>query len=137
RPIFPRIDTTVQASAEGAHDEAPEEEAMEAEAIDIDDFAKVDLRVGEIISAEPVEGTDRLLSVRVDIGAEERTVVAGIAEQFDPAVLPGTKVVVVANLKPAKIRGVVSQGMILAAGEDVPLALVTLDRDCPNGTRVR
>jgi methionyl-tRNA synthetase len=110
---------------------------MQTETIDIEEFARLDLRVGEIISAEPVEGTDKLLSLRVDIGAEERTMVAGIARQFDPAVLPGTKVVVVANLKPAKIRGVVSQGMVLAAGEDVPLALVTLDRDCPNGTRVR
>jgi methionyl-tRNA synthetase len=137
RPIFPRIDTTARPSAEGARDEAPEEGAMEVEAIDIEEFAKLDLRVGEIISAERVEGTDKLLSVRVDIGAEERTMVAGIAQQFDPAALPGTKVVVVANLKPAKIRGVVSQGMVLAAGDDLPLALVTLDRDCPNGTRVR
>jgi len=137
KPIFPRIETTAPASVPGATDDVPREEPMATETIDIEQFAKVDLRVGEIISAERVEGTQNLLSVRVDIGAEERTMVAGIAKQFDPAVLPGTKVVVVANLKPAKIRGVVSQGMILAAGDDIPLALVTLDRDCPNGTRVR
>jgi len=136
-PIFPRIDVTVQTPTASEDEEAPGEETMDAETIDFEEFTKVELRVGEIISAEPVEGTDRLLSLRVDIGTEERTVVAGIAKEFDPAVLPGTKVVVVANLKPAKIRGVVSQGMVLAAGEEVPLALVTLDRDCPNGTRVR
>ena len=84
--------------------------------ISIDDFAKVDLRVGEVKSAEPVKGADKLLHLKVDIGeAEPRTIVAGIALAYKPESLIGRKVVIVANLEPRKLRGLTSQGMIVAA----------------------
>jgi methionyl-tRNA synthetase len=111
--------------------------SRETETLSIEDFAKLDLRVAEIVGAKRVEGKDRLLELRIDLGDETRTVAAGIAQQFPPDTLVGKRVVLVANLKPAKIGGVQSHGMILAAGETEPLAIVTLDRDCPLGTKVR
>ena len=87
-----------------------------AEVIGIDDFAKVDLRVGQVLSAEPVKGADKLLHLKVDIGEPEpRTIVAGIAEAYTPEQLLGRKVVIVANLQPRKLRGIESNGMIVAA----------------------
>jgi methionyl-tRNA synthetase len=84
--------------------------------ISIDDFAKVDLRVGEVVSAEPVKGADRLLHMKVDIGEPEpRTIVAGIALAYKPEQILGRKVVIVANLEPRKLRGIESNGMIVAA----------------------
>jgi methionyl-tRNA synthetase len=84
--------------------------------ISIDDFSKVDLRVGEVRSAEPVKGADKLLHLKVDIGEPEpRTIVAGIALAYKPEQLIGRKVVIVANLQPRKLRGLTSQGMIVAA----------------------
>jgi methionyl-tRNA synthetase len=84
--------------------------------ISIDDFAKVDLRVGEVKSAEPVKGADKLLHLKIDIGEPEpRTIVAGIAMAYKPTELVGRKVVIVANLEPRKLRGITSQGMIVAA----------------------
>ncbi|MFQ6097239.1 MAG: methionine--tRNA ligase [Armatimonadota bacterium] len=129
KPVFPRIETKVQpvvASAERRQD-----------VISFEEFQKVDLRVAEIKSAERVEGADKLLKLTIDLGSEERVIVAGIAEEFRPDSLLGKKIVVVANLEPARIRGVVSEGMLLAAGEDVVLSLVTVDDSCPPGTRVR
>ena len=85
--------------------------------ISIDDFKKIELRVGEVLNAEKVEGADKLLRLEVDLGEEERRqLVAGIAPFYDPAELIGQQVIVVANLKPATIRGVESRGMLLAAG---------------------
>jgi methionyl-tRNA synthetase len=92
--------------------------------ISIDDFAKIDLRVAEITAAEKVEGADKLLKLQVNIGTENRQIVAGIAKFYDPATLVGKKVVVVANLKPAKLRGIESQGMLLAASDDTGLCVV-------------
>ncbi len=87
-----------------------------ASTIMIDDFSKVDLRVGEVKSAEAVKGSDKLLHLKVDIGeAEPRTIVAGIAGAYKPEQLVGRKVVIVANLAPRKMRGLVSQGMVVAA----------------------
>ncbi len=89
---------------------------IEDDFISIDDFAKIDLRVGEVKSAEPVKGADKLLHLKVDIGeAEPRTIVAGIALAYKPEQLVGRKVVIVANLQPRKLRGLTSQGMIVAA----------------------
>ncbi len=85
--------------------------------IDIRDFAKVDLRVGRIVEAEHIPGT-RLLRLIVDLGTEKRQIISGIAEYYKPEDLIGKKVVVVANLKPKRIRGYLSEGMILAAGCD-------------------
>jgi len=146
KPIFPRIDMKRAATqlatgrekrqAAVQKDRKPKEPQM-PEQISIDDFAKLDLRVGEITAAVNVPDKDRLLELQVSLGDETRTVAAGIAQQFPPETLVGKRVVLVANLKPAKIGGVKSHGMILAAGEEVPLALVTLDGDCPPGTKVR
>jgi methionyl-tRNA synthetase len=128
-PVFPRIDTRARIRAA----EATEQVSV----LSFDDFKKLDLRVAEIKSAEVVPGADKLLKLTIDLGDEERTIVAGIAQQFPAETLPGTRVVVVANLEPARIRGVLSQGMLLAAGDEVPLSLVTVDDCCPAGTRVR
>lgn len=90
--------------------------------ITIDDFMKVKLRAGKVLESEKVEGADKLLKLLVDIGDEKRTVLAGIARQYDPASLVGKTIIIVANLAPRKMRGVESQGMILAADVDgVPI----------------
>ena len=86
--------------------------------ITIDDFNKLDLRVGEILAAERIKGADKLLLLKVKVAGEARTIVAGIAEAYAPEELVGKKVAVLANLKPVKIRGHLSQGMLLAAEGD-------------------
>jgi len=126
QPIFPRIEredrkmenATAPATAPAATDNL----------IDISDFAKVELRVAEVKQAEKVEGADKLLKLQVEIGGVPRQIVAGIAQHYKPEDLVGKKVVVVANLKPAKIRGVESNGMLLAASDDTGLSVVILDR---------
>ncbi|MCS7254093.1 MAG: methionine--tRNA ligase [Armatimonadota bacterium] len=112
------------------------ETTMGAQYITIDEFKRLDLRAVKVVHAEQIQGADKLLKLEVDMGTERRTVVAGIAQEFAPEELIGKTLVLVANLTPAKIRGVISQGMILAAGEDKPLALVTLDREVPPGTKI-
>ena len=110
-----------------------------APAINIDDFGKVDLRVGVVISAEPVKGADKLLHLKVDIGeAAPRTIVAGIAKVYQPEQMVGRKVVIVANLEPRKLRGIVSQGMIVAASaEGGPPVLAGFLEDVPVGARLK
>jgi len=113
--------------------------APEANFISIDEFAKVDLRVGEVKSAEAVKGADKLLHLKVDIGeAEPRTIVAGIALVYKPDQLVGRKVVIVANLQPRKLRGLTSQGMIVAAslGDGQPV-LASFLEDVPVGARLK
>ena len=107
--------------------------------ISIDDFGKVDLRVGEVKSAEPVKGADKLLHLKVDIGeAEPRTIVAGIALAYKPEELIGRKVVIVANLAPRKLRGITSQGMIVAASvEGGKPILAGFHEDIPVGARLK
>ena len=107
------------------------------EQISIEEFAKVQLRVAEVKAAEKVEGADRLLKLTLDLGDETRTVVSGIAQWYQPEDLPGRKVVLVANLKPAKLGGIVSDGMILAAeDDDGNLTLVAPDRAIAVGAEV-
>jgi methionyl-tRNA synthetase len=105
--------------------------------IAIDDFAKVELRVAEVVAAEPVKGADRLLKLQLDLGYERRQVVSGIAEHYKPEELIGRKLVLVANLKPAKLRGELSQGMILAASEGDTVKVVEAPREMPNGAIVK
>jgi methionyl-tRNA synthetase len=107
--------------------------------ITIDEFAKVDMRVGEVKSAERVPGAQKLLKLMVDIGSGVRQVVAGIAEYYQPEQLSGTKIILVANLQPRKLRGVESDGMLLAAtvGEEGRPVLVTVREDAPNGSRLK
>ena len=107
-----------------------------AQCVPFKDFQALDLRVGTVLEAERVPDTDALLKLTVDIG-EERTVVAGIARTYAPEDVKGRTVVIVANLKPSRIRGVLSEGMVLAAGEKDNLQLVTLEGNVPPGTKVK
>lgn len=109
--------------------------APEAGEITIDDFSKIKLRVAKVLAAEAVPKADKLLKLKVDLGDEQRELVSGIARQYKPEELVGKNVIVVANLKPAKIRGVVSHGMILAASKEDELQVVTVDM--PVGSEVR
>ena len=153
--LFPRIDTAgVQAKAHKAEVKAQAKQAdappakapraakatdAPAQTIGIEDFGRVELRVGLIVEAAPVEGADKLLRLRVDLGEDApRTIVAGIAKHYQPAELPGRRVVVVANLKPAKLRGVLSHGMCLAAvGPAGDLRLVDPGPEATPGSVVR
>lgn len=106
--------------------------------IALDDFKRMDLRIGEIVVAEKLAGSARLLRLEVDLGGERRVLVAGLAEHYRPEALLGSKVVVLANLAPAVIRGVESQGMLLGAGcAGTAPALLTINRAVPNGTAVQ
>ena len=144
-PIFPRIDIdkvkaqqAQRQAVEAEEKQAASEAARRDNMISFKEFQRIDLRVGKVVEAQRIEGTDKLLKLMVDIGEEEpRQIVAGLAPAFGPEDLLGKNVVIVANLEPARIRGVESRGMLLAAGEDEPLALVVVDRDCPPGTKVR
>lgn len=134
-PLFPRIEVTEagetviaatkKTAAKAIKAEAPKAEAKKeakpaAAAVDeitIDDFAKIDLRVATVVAAERVPKTDKLIKLQVKIGDEERTIVSGIAQHYEPENLIGKNVIVIANLKPAKLRGIESRGMVLAASD--------------------
>ncbi len=107
--------------------------------IEIKDFAKIKLRVAQVVSAEPVPNSQKLLRLMVDLGEAggRRQILAGIAKLTTPESLVGRKIVVIANLKPAKLMGVESQGMLLAAGDKDPLGLLQVDTDVPIGSTVR
>jgi methionyl-tRNA synthetase len=105
--------------------------------IGIDRFLETELRVAEILAAEPVPDAERLLKLRVSLGDEERQLVAGIARSYDPRALVGKRIIVVSNLEPARIRGVESQGMLLAADVQGRPVLATFDEPVAPGTRVR
>jgi len=153
-PMFPRLDAAVEvafiadamrggapAAAESAADAKPAAASASApapkEEIGIDDFAKVELRVAQVLSAEPVKGADKLLKLQLDLGYEQRQVVSGIAKFYKPEELAGRKVICVTNLKPVKLRGELSQGMILAASEGDALTLATVPDSMPNGAIVK
>jgi methionyl-tRNA synthetase len=106
--------------------------------IAMDDFMKVELRVAKVLAAERVPKSNRLLKMQVDVGTEHRTLVAGIAEAYEPEALVGKSVVIVFNLKPAKLMGIESNGMVLAASPDGGKPIVVTFEDPPApGTRVR
>ena len=115
--------------------EAKKEQADENAEISIDDFAKIHLRVVKVLAAEPVPKTEKLLKLTVDLGDEQREIVSGIAKHYEPADLIGKNVVMVINLKPAKIRGIVSHGMVLAASQGDDLKVLSVDM--PVGSTVR
>jgi methionyl-tRNA synthetase len=133
--LFPRIDTKAPGAA-GAPAGAPLAESPTTR-ITIDEFKRLDLRVAEIVTAETVAKSKKLLKLTVRLGEETRTLVAGIAEHYRPDALVGRKVVVVANLEPATLMGVTSNGMVLAGSAGEALALLALDRDLPSGAKVR
>jgi methionyl-tRNA synthetase len=141
--LFPRIEGLKEVLALSEKEEVKikkeEKKMVEGvrELITIDDFSKVVLKVGRVISAEKVERSEKLLKLKVDIG-EERQIVAGIAKSYTPDDLIGKKVIVVSNLKPAKLMGIESYGMLLAAtDEDGRLSVLTLDREVKQGARVK
>jgi len=105
--------------------------------IDIKDFEKIDLRVAEVIECERVKNSEKLLKLKVKIGREERQIVAGIGKHYKPEELIGKRVVVVANLKPAKLMGIESQGMLLAAVKDEKLTIITTLDEIDSGSQVR
>ncbi len=128
--------------APAAAEPAAEPATPDSNIIGIDDFTKVELRVAEVLTAERVPKADKLLHLRVSLGTEERTVLAGMAEYYQPEELVGRRVIMVANLAPRKMRGLVSQGMLLAAeveGEDgtTIVSLLQPDKCLPAGARVR
>ncbi|UTL72800.1 methionine--tRNA ligase [Bacillus halotolerans] len=147
-PLFPRLEAEeeiayikgkMQGSAP-AKEEKKEEESQEVDRlpeITIDQFMNVELRVAEVIEAEPVKKADRLLKLQLDLGFEKRQVVSGIAKHYKPEQLIGTKLVCVTNLKPVKLRGELSQGMILAGEADGVLKVVSIDQSLPKGTRIK
>lgn len=105
--------------------------------ISIDQFKTVELRVATVTSAEPHPNADRLVVLKVDLGSEQRQIVAGIKKHYDPATLVGTQVVVVANLEPVTLRGVESQGMLLAASHEETLVVLRPDKPIAAGATVR
>ncbi len=144
-PIFPRLDLKeeveyIKTKMQGAApkvEEVKEEVKPDSEEITIDDFMKVDLRVAEVIHAEAVKKADKLLKLQLDLGYEKRQVVSGIAKFYKPEDLVGRKVVCVTNLKPVKLRGELSEGMILAGSKDGELSLATIAESLPLGSRVK
>ncbi|ANC75374.1 methionine--tRNA ligase [Fictibacillus phosphorivorans] len=148
-PIFPRLETEVEVefiknsmggSSSPVAEEPKKEEVPvsdEKPEISIDDFMKVDLRVATVLEAEPVKKADKLLKLQLDLGYEQRQVVSGIAQYYKPEDLVGQKVICVTNLKPVKLRGELSQGMILAGSSDGQLTLATVDPSLPNGSKVK
>jgi methionyl-tRNA synthetase len=149
-PLFPRLDEAKQAELlnrwippEARSDKAVDETDKvvmpndRMGIIEYADFQKLDLRVATVVSAEKVPKADKLLKLQVDLGGETRQVLAGIAETYAPDAIVGKKVVFLANLAPRTIRGIESQGMILAAGDAKVLALSALDKDVPSGTKVK
>ena len=104
--------------------------------ITIDDFKKVELRVAVVKSVEPHPNADKLLVLKVDVGGAERQLVAGIRGHYEPQALVGRRIIVVANLQPAVLRGVESQGMLLAARDGAKIVLLTTDQEVAPGSGV-
>ncbi len=142
-PIFPRLEWKDEEEVTEAEVKtepkatAKEEKIPGVAQIGIDEFAKVDLRLAKVLSAVKVEGTDKLMELRVQVGEEERTIVAGIAMYYQGEALVGKTIVIVANLKPVKLRGIMSQGMVLAASGGDKLSLLTVDQEMPSGVRIK
>ncbi len=143
-PLFPRIEVAQPTQKEEPVPEiaVPKAEAAspapsQPERIDIAEFAKIDLRVAQVLTAERIPGANKLLKLQVSLGSEERQIVAGIAEGYEPEMLVGRKIALVANLKPAKLRGVESNGMLLAASNEGRAVLLTFESDVPVGTKIK
>ncbi|MET1250451.1 MULTISPECIES: methionine--tRNA ligase [Sporolactobacillus] len=149
-PIFPRLDIKeevayIKSQMRGAANTKPngnKEKKSKAVAeapaqINLEDFQKIDLRVAEVLQVDKVKGADKLLKLQLDLGYEKRQVVSGIAEFYKPEELVGLKIIVIANLKPVKLRGELSQGMLLAGDANGTLKVATVSGPLPNGTKIR
>lgn len=146
KPIFPRLDVkeevetikNMMQKTGGSEDEDSEQEESAKSEIAFDDFMKIDLRVAEVLKAEKMKNADKLLRLQLDIGSEKRQVISGIAKYYEPEELVGRKVICVTNLKPVKLRGEMSEGMVLSGeDEDGNLSLATVDQSLPNGSVVK
>ena len=140
-PLFPRLQEEVAPAPapapkaeKKAEKKAPAENVVDL--ISIDDFFKTQLKTAKILEAEKIEGADKLLKLKIEVGSEIRPLVAGIALYYKPEELIGKTIVIVANLKPAKIRGVESCGMLLAAKNGNTLKLITTDGEMPSGVSI-
>ena len=114
-------------------------ETIKAEQVSLEDFETFDLRVGEIVSAKPVPGSEKLMTLQIDLGTERRVILSGMRPDYTPEAVVGMQVVVLCNLEPRKIMGIISQGMILDAGYRegvIPPALLTVSHKVPNGVRI-
>jgi methionyl-tRNA synthetase len=147
-PLFPRVDTSKNEKETPVTETPPPAPKPEPAApspaattggdrIDISEFARIELRAAKVTAAEKVSGSKKLVKLQVDLGSESRQLVAGIAESYDPASLVGKTVVVVANLKPAKLMGVESNGMVLAGSTSGKAVLCTFDGEVAPGTKVK
>ena len=138
-PIFPRVDVTayIGEQAKPMTETTTQATPPDANKISIDQFMEVELRVAEVRAAEKVEKSKKLMKLTVFTGDEERTIVAGIATKYSPEELVGRKIVIVANLQPAKLMGVESNGMVLAASIDGEASLLSVDPGVPAGTKVK
>ncbi|MBT9287786.1 MULTISPECIES: methionine--tRNA ligase [Bacillus] len=146
-PLFPRLEAEeevayikqkMQGTAPAKEEKAEEpQEAERLPEITFDQFMDTELRVAEVLSAEPVKKADRLLKLQIDLGFEQRQVISGIAKHYTPDQLVGMKIICVTNLKPVKLRGELSQGMILAGESDGVLKVVAVDQSLPKGTRIK
>ena len=151
--IFPRLDAKIEAAffqpekdalcaAKKAEEKAEQkaektETAADNEMVSIDDFKKLDLRVATVLSCEKVKKSDKLLLFKLDVAGVERQIVSGIAQWYQPEEMAGKKVVIIANLKPVKLRGELSEGMILAAETDEgDLTLLSTMKDMPSGSKI-
>ncbi len=129
--LFPRINVKKQ-----KQQQKPKQQPKKEDLVDFEDFMKLKFKTAKVLTAEKIENADKLLKITVDAGSEERQLVAGIAKHYEPDELIGKEVIIVANLKPAKIRGVKSEGMILAASHKKNLAVLTPDREMKPGAKV-
>ena len=131
--LFPRIDPNQMALVDLNRSDPPEQDLKVKPEISLEDFSKVDLRVATVLHAEPVPRANKLLKLELDMG-EKRTIVAGISRSYPAADLIGRQIIVVANLKPAKIMGILSNGMLLAASDRRRTAVATLEKEIKPGT---
>jgi methionyl-tRNA synthetase len=132
--VFPRLKAKVDKPS--AQEPSRERKVDGDGLLDISEFARMELRIAEVKTAEAVEGANKLLKLQVDLGTEQRQIVAGIAQHYAPDDLIGKRIVVIANLKPARIRGIESRGMLLAAAKGKKLFILTPDGDLPAGAKV-
>lgn len=137
--LFPRIDAGRSATKTESKAEAVDVQTQEdaSVTVSVEEFQKLDLRVGRIVTAEPVPKANKLLKLTVDIGPEQRTVVAGIAQSYSPEALVGKSIILVANLAPRTLRGIESQGMVLAAESDDQIVLAGFEAPVPPGSKVK
>jgi methionyl-tRNA synthetase len=135
--LFPRVESATRRPSKNRKTTAAPSEVSPDE-ITIEEFRRLDLRVGEVVEAEAVPGSKKLVRLRVRLKGEERTVVAGLREQYPPETWPGRQVILVANLQPITLMGIQSQGMVLAAEDDEgKIVLLTPEQRIPPGSQVR